>query len=253
MPPTKLRSPVDAMELEQPFGVNYVAPGFYSSALAGMAGPSGVMDVHNGWDFKAKEYSPLYAVMDGEMRYEDLGLEGKQVVLRNRDLGLEVVYGHVSMPVLPDGPVKAGMPIAQSGNNGRSTGPHLHFGVREFYHDASGAGPFFKNPDNGHGGFVDPIAYFPEDVWYSKGSEFVRPVDGGYGFSPKTPGVPSVAQMAAFERAFRKDQKREMTDREGKALRFGFWDLATVLDPAMFPVWSKMSKPEAVKRGIVKP
>jgi len=40
------------------------------------------------------------------------------------------VYGHVSHILVPSGHVDVGQPIALVGNEGESTGPHLHAEVR---------------------------------------------------------------------------------------------------------------------------
>jgi murein DD-endopeptidase MepM/ murein hydrolase activator NlpD len=45
--------------------------------------------------------------------------------------GTQTWYCHLSSYRVPAGTyVKAGQPIAYSGNSGNSTGPHLHFEVR---------------------------------------------------------------------------------------------------------------------------
>ena len=53
----------------------------------------------------------------------------REVVLSHRG-GVTTVYGHVSRLLVTAGRVTAGQPIALVGNEGESTGPHLHAEVR---------------------------------------------------------------------------------------------------------------------------
>ncbi|MBR2147247.1 MAG: M23 family metallopeptidase [Muribaculaceae bacterium] len=88
--------------------------------------------MHYGVDLKASVGDTVYAAFSGKVRltkFERNGY-GFYVIVRH-DNGMETVYGHLSkFLVKPNQNVKAGTPIALSGNTGRSTGPHLHFETR---------------------------------------------------------------------------------------------------------------------------
>lgn len=88
--------------------------------------------MHKGADLKANVGDTIYAAFTGKVRltkFERNGY-GFYVILRH-DNGLETVYGHLSKFLVKENQyVKAGTPIALSGNTGRSTGPHLHFETR---------------------------------------------------------------------------------------------------------------------------
>lgn len=88
--------------------------------------------MHRGVDLKASVGDTVYAAFNGKVRLAKFERNGYGffVVIRH-DNGLETVYGHLSkFLVKPNQIVKAGTPIALSGNTGRSTGPHLHFETR---------------------------------------------------------------------------------------------------------------------------
>lgn len=87
---------------------------------------------HKGVDMRAAVGDTVYAAFTGKVRLTkfERGGYGFYVILRH-DNGLETVYGHLTrFLVQPNQFVKAGQPIALSGNTGRSTGPHLHFETR---------------------------------------------------------------------------------------------------------------------------
>jgi len=87
---------------------------------------------HKGIDMRSAIGDTVYSVFSGRVRLTrfERGGYGFYVIVRHEN-GLETVYGHLSrFLVKPDQYVKAGQPIALSGNTGRSTGPHLHFETR---------------------------------------------------------------------------------------------------------------------------
>ena len=85
---------------------------------------------HDGIDIGAPLGAPVYAMSDGVVLYAGPARGfGTEVVLSHPG-GITTVYGHVSRILVSSGPVRAGQPIALVGNEGESTGPHLHAEVR---------------------------------------------------------------------------------------------------------------------------
>ncbi len=89
-------------------------------------------EFHRGLDFAGPLGTPIYAAMDGVV--VDAGPAtgfGLWIVIDSNDNGpISTVYGHMFVMKVKTGDhVSAGQHIADVGNNGQSTGPHLHFEV----------------------------------------------------------------------------------------------------------------------------
>lgn len=84
--------------------------------------------LHAGTDFGAPIGTPVYAASNGTVTAAGSASGyGKWVKLAHPG-GITTVYGHISTWTVTVGQaVQAGQLIAYSGNEGRSTGPHLHF------------------------------------------------------------------------------------------------------------------------------
>ena len=93
----------------------------------------GTLKHHNGIDLAA-HYENVYSVLDGivtETGWDNKG--GGNYIKINHFGRFETAYLHLSEIYYRVGEhVKAGFIIAKSGNTGNSTGPHLHFSVKEF-------------------------------------------------------------------------------------------------------------------------
>ncbi|MDX5568651.1 M23 family metallopeptidase [Streptomyces sp. ID05-04B] len=99
------------------------------SAYFGQAGINW-MSQHTGIDFPVSYGTTVMAATDGTVRTQWNSAYGNMLILTAKD-GTETWYCHLSTYRVPSGTtVKAGDPIAYSGNSGNSTGPHLHFEVR---------------------------------------------------------------------------------------------------------------------------
>ncbi len=92
---------------------------------------------HNGQDFGARIGTPIYAAADGIVtRAGPASGFGQWIVLDHEIEGrgtVSTVYGHMpsdgGVLVRQGDTVTAGQMIGKVGNNGQSTGPHLHFEV----------------------------------------------------------------------------------------------------------------------------
>lgn len=86
---------------------------------------------HTGIDFAGPIGSPIYAPGNGKVeniRITKTGY-GKRLVI-NHGYGFKTLYGHLSKIYVKEGDVvKRGQIIAEIGNSGTSTGPHLHYEV----------------------------------------------------------------------------------------------------------------------------
>ena len=93
----------------------------------------GTSKFHNGIDLAAN-YENVYSVLDGivtETGWDNKG-GGNYIKIRHFN-HFETAFLHLSEIYYRTGEkVKAGFIIAKSGNSGNSTGPHLHFSVKEF-------------------------------------------------------------------------------------------------------------------------
>ena len=88
---------------------------------------------HAGVDLAAPEGTPVLAAKDGEViTAEYLGGYGLTVMLRHENGTQETRYPHLSqILVRPGEQIKQGEVVGLVGSTGNSTGPHLHFELRE--------------------------------------------------------------------------------------------------------------------------
>ncbi len=89
--------------------------------------------MHNGIDMAAPIGTPVVAAKEGRVIFAGWsGGYGLHVVIRHNN-GFTTSYSHLSKSFVKVGDwVKAGQRIANVGNTGRSTGPHLHFEIRKY-------------------------------------------------------------------------------------------------------------------------
>jgi murein DD-endopeptidase MepM/ murein hydrolase activator NlpD len=89
--------------------------------------------VHKGMDMAAHVGEPVYAIADGEVIYAGDGLHGYgNVVILRHDRKTSSLYAHNSeLKVKQGDQVTKGTLVALLGNTGHSTGPHVHFEIRD--------------------------------------------------------------------------------------------------------------------------
>lgn len=91
----------------------------------------GVEQFHNGIDLAAPGGSPILAAYDGTVVAAAYSSSMGNYIMIDHGDGLFTIYMHASSLLVSNGAtVIKGEKIALVGSTGRSTGPHLHFGVR---------------------------------------------------------------------------------------------------------------------------
>lgn len=103
---------------------------------------------HTGVDFSAPQGTPVKAVSNGTVVASDTSSAyGINVQIRNAD-GTYSLYAHLSAKSVSVGQtVTAGQQIGNVGSTGNSSGPHLHFEIR-------------NKPTFGAGNFLNPLTWF---------------------------------------------------------------------------------------------
>lgn len=92
----------------------------------------GVNKFHNGVDMAAPKGTDILAAYSGEVVAATYNSTMGNYVMINHGNGYYTIYMHASkLCVTPGEIVVEGEKIAEVGSTGRSTGPHLHFGVRK--------------------------------------------------------------------------------------------------------------------------
>lgn len=125
-------SALTAEQLEELSGILRRAPlqGSISRSF-GQTDRSGM--VHTGIDLPAEIGTVIRAPGDGVVSQVGTDPTLGKVLVLSHGSSLETLYGHNSRILVRQGDaVTEGQPIAEVGNTGLSTGPHLHFEIRWF-------------------------------------------------------------------------------------------------------------------------
>ena len=110
-----------------------VEGGWYSSNYGWRIDPfNSVRTFHEGMDFMAEIGTPAHAAAGGVVVFSDFHPQYGNMLEIDHGNGLLTRYAHLSKRNVKTGDVVlSGSQIGQVGNTGRSTGPHLHFEVRQ--------------------------------------------------------------------------------------------------------------------------
>lgn len=93
---------------------------------------SGRLIMHNGWDIAVPTGTPVYPTQEGTVYFAGPYKGYGNLVAIEHGKGYISLYGHNSeITVKPGTYVTPQTVIALSGNTGRSTGPHIHYEVRQ--------------------------------------------------------------------------------------------------------------------------
>ncbi|MDD6252730.1 MAG: M23 family metallopeptidase [Bacteroidales bacterium] len=138
---------------------------------------TGVSKMHTGFDFACKPGYPVYATGEGTVESVNFDLFGYgNSVLIDHGFGYKTRYAHLKVVYVVEGmKLKRGECLGETGNSGRSTGPHLHYEVMY------------------RGKFVNPYNYF----------DMTMPLDEYESMVGKVAAESDNIMTAGFPRSFR--------------------------------------------------
>ena len=119
---------------DNPSGVRWLVPCDYIRVTSPFGyrwhPTTGEWSMHKGVDFGAYKGTPIYASRSGTVTTAKWSNTAGNYVSINHQDGYSSIYMHMTHYVVGAGEyVKAGQLIGYVGSTGRSTGPHLHFGI----------------------------------------------------------------------------------------------------------------------------
>lgn len=228
----KLRLPLKQIHVTQPFGVNYLE--FYHEL--GMIG-------HNGIDFAASNGTECYAAHDGEVVWAGKDTDGGiSVTLMDKVNHFKTIYYHLQDVTCKVGETKkAGELIGHCDNTGKkTTGSHLHFGLKELDNQNFDV----LNYENGYLGAINPAPYFCQTfngIEISKKDwDKTRCYHRYYRGRPKGGYINELRVVGELIAKWHRLPSNE----EINACVYGAWDRGTVENPAMYTIWSQITKNE---------
>lgn len=87
-------------------------------------------DKHDGVDIAVKEGTPVVATATGSVSFTGWDQDYGNMIIIDHGNGFKTVYGHNQKSLVSVGEkVLKGKTIALSGNSGKSSAPHLHYGI----------------------------------------------------------------------------------------------------------------------------
>lgn len=108
------------------------AEGRVTSGVGTRSSPwTGKPEFHSGLDIPKPIGTPVYSTADGVVESTGIVNGNGQTVVLDHGQGITTQYMHLSKIQVKKGDrVRKGQQIAESGNTGKSTSPHLHYEVR---------------------------------------------------------------------------------------------------------------------------